>query len=157
MKTLTCFLALALLAAVPMIAPTAAAAPAAKPGKAASTPVRAILVYASNKKEKGGVDRRLAPYAENLKRNLPFDTFRHGGEGSALLPKDGTATITFAGDHRIELRDEPGADLRLATYWMKSAEVIVSTTLTLVPGVPAVLVRRGAGDGEVPVVLLIAR
>lgn len=155
MRTLTRFLALAvaLAAAAPF---TTSAAPAPKAAKGAgSTQVRAILVYASN--QKGGVDRRLAAYADNLKRNLPFDTFRYGGEGASALPKDGHTTITFAGDHRVELQDEPGDDLRLKTYWMKSSEVIISTTLTLVPGVPGVLVRRGAGEGEVPVVLLIAR
>jgi hypothetical protein len=153
MKTPIRLLALAI--ALAIAAPLALPAPAAKAGRRAeSTQVRAILVYASNKK--GGVDRRLAAYADNLRRNLPFDTFRYGGEGTSVLPKDGHATITFAGDHRVELQDEPGDDLRLKTYWMKSAEVIISTTLTLSPGVPAVLARRGGGD-EVPVVLLIAR
>jgi hypothetical protein len=155
MKTPIRFLALAvgLAVAVPFAGNAAPAPKATK--RAASTQVRAILVFASNKN--GGVDRRLAAYADNLKRNLPFDTFRYGGEGASALPKDGTATITFAGDHRVELQDEPGDDLRLKTFWMKSSEVIISTTLTLVPGVPGVLVRRGAGEGEVPVVLLIAR
>ncbi|MBL9199210.1 MAG: hypothetical protein JNL39_01835 [Opitutaceae bacterium] len=154
MRTIVSILAFAV--AVPTFAPIASAAPATKGGKsAAATQVRAILVYASNKK--GGVDRRLAAYADNLKRNLPFDTFRFGGEGASTLSKGGHATITFAGDHRVELQDDPGDGLRLKAYWMKSSEVIISTTLTLVPGVPGVLVRRGAGDGEVPVVLLIAR
>lgn len=144
------------LAALALVAPFATAAPAPKAAKGAarSATVQAILITASNKK--GGIDRQLGAYAADLKRNLPFDTFRYTAEDRAVLPAGGRATITFAGDHRLELEDDPNNGLRLKVYWLKGADVIISTTLTLSPGVPAVLGRRGGGD-EVPVVLLIAR
>lgn len=145
------------LATIGLAAPfPAAAAPAAKAGKGAdrSASVHAILITASNKK--GGVDRRLAAYADNLRRNLPFDTFQFTAEDRTVLPAGGRATITFAGNHRIELEDDPDNGLRLKVYWLKGPDEIIRTTLTLSHGVPAVLGRRGGGD-EAPVVLLIAR
>lgn len=116
--------------------------------------VHAILITASNKK--GGVDRKLAAYADNLKSNLPFDTFHYATEGRASLHEGGRGTITFAGDHRLELEDDPEKGIHLKVFWLKGPETIISATLTLNPGVPAVLVRRGGGD-EVPVVILVAR
>ncbi|MDP3072137.1 MAG: hypothetical protein Q8N18_17735 [Opitutaceae bacterium] len=133
----------------------AAPAPKAAKGAARAVSVQAILITASN--QQGGVDRKLAAYAENLKRNLPFDTFRFAAEDRTTLPEGGRATITFAGDHRLELEDSPGGGIRLKVFWLTGPDVVISTTLTLQAGVPGVLVRRGAGSGEVPVVLLIAR
>jgi hypothetical protein len=146
-------LAGALLAPAPLVA-ARANEPKAPKGGARSVAMQAILITASNKK--GGVDRRLAAYAAELQRNLPFDTFRFAAEGRAVLPPGGRGTITFAGDHRLELEDSPDSGVRVKVFWLKGADVIISTTLTLSPGVPAVLARRGGGD-EVPVVLLIAR
>lgn len=133
------------------------AASAAGAPKASTSPhsVRAILINASNKK--GGVDRRLEAYGAELRRNLPFDTFQQVGEGNTSVPHLGRATVLLAGGHRLELEDEPGEGIRLKVYWMTGSEVVINTTLTLNPGVPGVLVRRGANDGDVPVVLLIVR
>jgi hypothetical protein len=153
MRTRLILAAAALIFAAPFPAASAPAPKAAK-GAARSVSVQAILITASNKH--GGIDRRLAAHAENLKRNLPFDTFRYAAEDRTVLPAGGRATVTFAGDHRIELEDDPDTGLRLKVYWLKGADVVISTTLSLTPGVPAVLARRGGGE-EVPVVLLIAR
>lgn len=137
--------------ALPHPAPAANAPKAAR--KAAS--VEAILITASNKK--GGVDPKLAAYAAHLKRNFPFDTFRHSGGGGASLPSGGRATINLPGGQRLELEDDPDTGIRLKVYWMVGSEVVISTTLTLNPGIPAALARRPADDGDVPIVLLIAR
>ncbi len=132
---------------------SAASAPkAAKGGK--PTSVHAILINASNKH--GGLDRKLAPYKAGLD-NLKFDTFRYVTEGTVSLPNGGTATIPFAGNHRLELQDDPGEGLHLKVFWMVDDKVVISTSLTLNPGVPAILSRRPAHDGDVPVVVLIAR
>jgi hypothetical protein len=136
---------------LPCLAPAASAPKSAK----SSHSVSAILITASN--QKGGVDRKLEAYGAELRRNLPFDTFRFVSEGTASLPEGGRGTVTFAGGHRLELEDEPGDGIRLKVYWMTGSEVVISTTLTLNPGIPGVLVRRGAKDGDVPVVLLVAR
>ncbi|MEO6246275.1 MAG: hypothetical protein ABIQ12_12650 [Opitutaceae bacterium] len=150
--TLTLTLALAP-AALPLVAPAANAPKAAKGAKVSS--VHAILINASN--THGGVDRKLAAYEADLRRNLPFDTFRYATEGTVALPNKGRSTITFAGNHRLELEDDPSEGLSLKVFWMNGSEVVIRTTLTLNPGVPAVLIRRGASDGDVPVVLLMAR
>ncbi len=140
--------------ALPSAAP-AAGAPKDKKG-AKSVTVHAILINASNKK--GGVDRKLAAYAADLRRNLPFvDTFQLAAEGTVTLPEGGRGTITFAGDHRLELEDDKNTGIHLKVFWLKGADTVISTTLTLNPGIPGVLVRRGADDSNVPVVLLIAR
>jgi hypothetical protein len=139
--------------ALPLAAPAASAPKATKGAKATS--VHAILINASNKH--GGVDRKLVAYEADLRRNLPFDTFRYATEGTVPLPKGGRATIPFGGGHRLELEDDPGDGLSLKVFWMNGSEVVIRTTLTLNPGVPAVLLRRDASGGDVPVILLIAR
>jgi hypothetical protein len=152
MRTIQLALSLLLTAVVlPCLAPAASAPKSAKGAHSVS----AILITASN--QKGGVDRKLEAYGAELRRNLPFDTFRYVSEGKASVPEGGRGTVTFAGGHRLELQDESGESIRLKVYWMMGSEVVISTTLTLNPGIPGVLVRRGAKDGDVPVVLLVAR
>ena len=154
MRIIQLILAIGLAALALSFPSSAAPAPKAAKGAKAAT-VQAILITASNKK--GGVDRKLATYEADLRRNLPFDTFRYVTEGTVPLPNGGRATIPFAGNHRLELEDDPSEGLSLKVFWMNGSEVVIRTTLTLNPGVPAVLLRRGATDGDVPVVLLIAR
>ena len=118
--------------------------------------VHALLITASNRK--GGSDPKLADYESTLRRNLPFDTFRLTGEGSTAIAGGGRATISLGRGHRLELESEKGGGgIRLKVQWMNGNKSVMSTSLTLRPGVPAVLGRRGGDEGEVPVVLLIAR
>lgn len=147
-------LTLAVMLAALVLPPAAPAANAPKAAKKSAS-VQAILITASNKK--GGVDPKLAAYAAHLKRVFPFDTFRYSGEGAASLPNGGHATINLSGGQRLELEDDPDTGIRMKVYWMVGSEVVVSTTLTLNAGIPAALARRPAGDGDVPIVLLIAR
>ena len=123
---------------------------------AAAGSVHALLISASN--QKGGSDPKLAEYESTLRRNLPFDTFRLTGEGSTAIAGGGRASISLGRGHRLELESEKGGDgIRLKVQWMSGSKSVMSTSLTLKPGVPAVLGRRGGDEGEVPVVLLIAR
>ncbi len=118
--------------------------------------VRALLIGASN--QKGGSDPKLAEYEATLRRNLPFDTFRLTGEGATTIASGGRASISLGQGHRLELESEKGANgIHLKVQWMNGSKSVMSTSLTLKPGVPAVLGRRGGDEGEVPVVLLIAR
>jgi hypothetical protein len=131
----------------------AAIAPSALAADSAS--VQALLITAS--KGGGGSDPALAPYEATLKRTLPFDTFRLAGQGSASVSGNGRATISLPGGHRVELSggDRGGGGIKVNVEWKKGGEVVMATALTLRPGVPAVLGR--GGDGDVPVVLLVAR
>lgn len=121
-----------------------------------STAVHAILIMATN--EKAAADPKLAPYEAPLQRNLPESSFRYVSEGTASVSGNGHATINLGRGHRIEIDAEKGGDgIRLKVQWMNGDAVVMNTTLTLQAGVPAVLGRRPSGDGETPIVLLIAK
>lgn len=117
--------------------------------------VRALLISAS--KGKGASDPQLAEYVGTLKSTLPFDTFKLSGQGSASVSGQGTATISLPGGHRVQLSEgsRSGDAIKVKVEWTQGNRQIMSTALTLQSGVPAVLGR--GGEGEVPVVLLIAR
>ncbi|MES2692145.1 MAG: hypothetical protein V4773_01645 [Verrucomicrobiota bacterium] len=115
--------------------------------------VQALLITASN--GKGGSDPRLAEYEANLKRSLRFDTFKLVGQGSANVA--GNATIGLPGGHRLQLSggERAGNGLKVRVEWTQGGRELMNTQLTLQPGIPAILGR--GGEGEAPVVLLIAR
>ncbi|MBL9210666.1 MAG: hypothetical protein JNL92_09360 [Opitutaceae bacterium] len=119
--------------------------------------VRAILITATNLKREA--DPRLAPYEAELQRNLPLSSFRYVGEGSTAVTAGAKSVIALERGNRIELEGERsgGRGIRMKVLWQSGRTVIMNTTLTLQPGVPAVLGRRPSGDGETPIVLLIAR
>jgi len=119
--------------------------------------VRAILITATNLKREA--DPKLAPYEAELQRNLPLSSFRYVGEGSTAVTAGGKSAIALDRGNRIEFEGERsgGRGIRLKVLWQSGRTVIMNTTLTLQPGVPAVLGRRPSGDGETPIVLLIAR
>jgi hypothetical protein len=116
----------------------------------AGASIQAVLISAS--KGGGPSDPRVAQYEANLKRSLPFDTFKFVAEGSAA----GNGTISLGG-HRVELSgvERAGGEIRVRVKWSGGGRELMNTALTLRPGVPAVLGR--GGEGEVPVVVLIAR
>lgn len=122
---------------------------------AESVSVRAILIQASN--GKGPSDPKLKPYEAELQRNLVFSSFRYMGEGSTSLVAGGRATVKLAGGHRLELQSErfEGGSIGVKVQWLNGSELVISTSLTLQRGVPAVLVHRGNDDAEA--VLLIAK
>lgn len=130
-----------------------ATAPAAL---AADASVQALLISAS--KGKGASDPRLADYEATLKRTLPFDTFKLAGQGSASVSGgESSAAISLPGGHRLQLHggDRAGNGIKVRVAWTSGGREVMNTSLVLQPGIPAVLGR--GGDGEVPVVLLIAR
>lgn len=131
-----------------------AAAPAALAADSAS--VQALLVFAS--KGKGASDARLAEYEATLKRTLPFDTFKLAGQGSASVSgPNSTARISLGSGHQLQLSggDRAGKGIKVRVEWTSGGRELMNTSLVLQPGIPAVLGR--GGDGEVPVVLLIAK
>lgn len=148
MRILT--IALSLLFAVAALPPLSRAADGAS--------IRAILVIAS--KEKAPADARLAPYEATLQRNLPESSFRFGGEGSATVAGNNSrASISLGSGHRVELqsgaKDADGIVVKV--QWMNGKTVVMNNSFTFQPGVPVVLGRRPSGDGNVPIVILIAQ
>ncbi len=120
-----------------------------------TTAVHAILITASN--EKAAADPKLAPYEAALQRNVPESSFRYVAEGSARVPAGGHATLALGRGHRIELENEKGGGLRLKVQWFNGANVVMSGTFNAQPGVPFMLGRRPSGNGDVPIVLVIAK
>jgi hypothetical protein len=123
-----------------------------------SVSVHAILITAS--KEKAPADKRLAPYEETLQRNLPESSFRLVNESSATIAgKSGRASITLGSGHRIELeggsKDADGIVIKVR--WLNGSTLVMNNAFTFRPGVPIVLGQRGSGDGEVPIVILVAK
>ena len=119
--------------------------------------VRAILIMATNLKREA--DPKLAPYEAELQRNLPLSSFRYVGEGSASLAGGKKANIPLGRGHRLDLEGEKGGGrgIRVQVQWMNGNNVVMSTSLILESGLPAVLGRRPSGDAETPIVLLIAK
>jgi hypothetical protein len=118
--------------------------------------VQALLISAS--KGKGASDPRLAEFEATLKRTLPFDTFKLTAQGSASVSgSNSSASIALAGGHRLQLTggERSGNGIKVRVEWTSGGREVMNTALVLQPGIPAVLGR--GGDGEVPVVLLIAR
>lgn len=121
------------------------------------TTVRAILVTAS--KEKGESDRRLAAYEPTLRRILRFESYRFVGEGSVSLAVPGTAPLSLAAGHRLELETEnvSSSGIRLKLAWSEGRRVHMQTGLTLRPGVPAVLGGPRKDENEVFAVIIIGQ
>ncbi len=119
------------------------------------TSIRAILITASN--DKAESDPRLKAYENELQRNLVFSSFRFVNEGSAAIPANGRSTLQLADGHTLELEVEKGAGVRVRVVWTHRGAAMMSTSLPLKSGSPAVLVRRGGKDDNVPVILVFAR
>jgi hypothetical protein len=119
--------------------------------------VHAILIIAS--KEKTPADARLAPYEATLQRNLPESSFRYAGEGTASVAGNGRARISLGPDHRIELQggNKDAEGFLIKVQWMNGKTLVMNNSFTFQPGVPVVLGRRPSGDGDVPIVILIAK
>lgn len=118
--------------------------------------IQAILIIASNAKREA--DPKLARYEATLRRNLPFESFRYAGEGSASVPEGRSTSLALGRGHSLELEAERGGGrgIRLKVRWVGEGRELMTTALVLQPGVPAVLGRRG-DEPETPVVLVIAR
>lgn len=112
-----------------------------------------ILIAGSN--EEGRTDRRLAPYEGNLKRMLPFKSFRYLGEGSATVEVPGRGSMSVGRGHRLELSTEPaGNRVRVDVSWPGAG---LNTGLTLAPGAHTILGGARGDNDEVLAVIFIRR
>lgn len=119
--------------------------------------IRAILVMATN--QKAAADPKLADFEAPLQRNLPESSFRYAGEATTAMGVTARGNVSLGHGHRLELEGEKGDGRGHAVRvrWLNGDKVVISTSLTLQPGVPAVLGRRPSDDGETPIVLVIAK
>lgn len=120
--------------------------------------VQAILIIASE--EKAPADTRLAPYEATLQRNLPESSFRYVSEGRATVSgKNSRAQIKLGTDHQLELeggaRDADGIQIKVR--WVSGKKTVMNNSFVFQSGVPIVLGQRKRDDGNVPIVILIAR
>ena len=128
--------------------------PVAWAANGSGTSVQAVLIMASN--NKSPADPRLAPYEAELQRNFPESSFRLAGEGSTKVTGNTPAKIELGQGHRVEFDSEKReADgIHLKVRWLKGQ---INGAFVLQSGIPLALGRRPAGDGEVPIVLVIAK
>jgi hypothetical protein len=120
--------------------------------------VRAILITAS--KDKAPADARLAPFEETLQRNLPESSFRFVAEGTASVAGNNSkARISLGGTQSIELeggsREADGIHLKV--QWFNGKTMVVGLPFIFQPGVPVVLGHRKSNDGDVPIVIMVAK
>ncbi len=120
-----------------------------------ATTVNAILITAGN--NGGSTDPRLAPYEATLRRVLRFNAYSFQGSDATRLSEGSNATLFIGQGH--ELTVEGGKNpYSIRIRWNAGDRTLMSTGLTLRPGVPAVLGGPRTGDGdEVYAVILIAR
>ena len=132
-------------------------APAVAARAADDASVHAILITAS--KEKAPADKRLAPYEATLQRNLPESSFTYVAEGAASVSGKNSRNISLGDGHRIELQgiDKDADGISMKVRWLNGNAVVMNNTFTFKPGVPIVLGQRPGGDGNVPIVILIAK
>lgn len=120
-----------------------------------ATTVNAILITAGN--NGGSTDPRLAPYEATLRRILRFNAYTFQGSDATRVSDGSLATLLIGQGH--ELTVEGGSNpYSIRIRWTDGERTLMSTGLTLRPGVPAVLggPRTGRAD-EVYAVILIAR
>ncbi len=118
--------------------------------------IRATLILGSN--EGGGVDPSLHQYERNLKKVLPFDTFKDQGSSRASVSVPGSNIIGLSGEHDVSVKVDPAGDgkYRISAQWKRSGHTLVNTTVVASKDRPTVLVGPASGNGRI-ILLLIAR
>ncbi|EDY81736.1 hypothetical protein VDG1235_1354 [Verrucomicrobiia bacterium DG1235] len=129
---------------------------AATPATAAdSVRIKATLILGTN--DGGGVDGSLRQYEKNLKRVLPFDTFKSQGSGSANVSLPGSSRIGIGGGQTVNVDVQSTGDskYRIAARWSKGGQTYINTTVVASKNRPTVLVGPSSGGGKL-ILLLVA-
>lgn len=151
MKTNRLIFSLVLLAAGFAFVPPAGAAPRAG--------LRGILISASN--AKGATDARLAAYEPTLRRILRFESYRYLGEDRTSLNVSEKSELLIGDGLRLEIETEKtdGQTIHIRVQWITGGgRGLMTTSLVLRPGVPAVLGGPATGNADdVYAVILIGQ
>lgn len=120
-----------------------------------SANIRAYLIQGSN--EGGGVDSSLSQYQSDLKHNLPFDTFKRQGTGSANIAVPGAGSINVGNGQTVNLKVDPASNgkIRISAQWKQGGKKLVDITVDASKGRPTVLVGPSSGTGRL-ILLLVA-
>lgn len=146
MRVVTCLFTLLLLAGMPR----------AFASDDSQMLVQGMLVLASN--SPGQTDERIAPYEPNLKRVLAFQSYKSVGDGNTALTVPGVGKIDLGKGHHLDL-EGVSADrnvVRVRVKWTEGKREVMSTTLKLIRGTPAVLGGPQVGSsGDVYAIILL--
>ena len=115
--------------------------------------IEAMLILASN--EPAPLDRRLERVDYILRPLLRFETYRLLGQGSALVPTPGSATIALGDGHVLHLKTGKDRGGRVEVSWQRGDERLLSTSVSLRRGKPAILGGAPQGDGKLIVTLTV--
>lgn len=131
-------------------APLAALAPLRAAGPAAPVPFRALLILAGHSGQAS--DPRLKSYEAQLRRLFKFPHYAFLGEARQALPLEQPASLSLAGDFSVQVTLSPAAPTspkwRAELTWRRKDDVLIRTSLTLSPGVPAILGGPSHADGN---------
>ncbi|MBC2607688.1 hypothetical protein [Pelagicoccus albus] len=105
--------------------------------------INATLIIGSN--DGGGVDAPLRQYEKNLKRVLPFDTFKRQGGGRASIYVPGRGSIGLGGGQNVGVSAESAGEgrYRISAQWKRGNQTMVNTTVVASKNRPTVLVGGG--------------
>lgn len=119
-----------------------------------SVQVNVTLITASS--EKGETDARLAPYADNLKRMLRFESFGFLGQGTTRIQMPGTGEVSLPQGNAVKLQAAhygAGA-VWLRVIWMEGDRERLNVVYARWErGKPLILGGAGAGGENLAIIV----
>ncbi len=119
-----------------------------------SVQVSVTLISASS--EKGETDERLAPYADNLRRMLRFESFGFIGQGSTRIQMPGTAEVSLPQGNAVKLQAAHYGEgvVWLRVIWMDGDRERLNVVYARWErGKPLILGGSGAGGENLAIIV----
>jgi hypothetical protein len=122
-------------------------------GRAAPVTIEAMMILASD--DSAPLDRRLDRIEYKLRRIFGFEHYRHFGEGRVTveLPAETTLQLGKGYRLRIDARKADKGRIRTRVEWFKGEQPLLSTSVVLKKGAPAILGGPPHGEGTLIVTL----
>ena len=120
---------------------------------AAERSLQAVLVLASNKE--APADRTLGGLDTSLRRIFKFKHYEKLGSAQSTVKVPGKATLKVGHGNvlTVDLSDAGNGQTRAAVRWTKDGKGVVSTTVVLRRGTPALLGGASHAGGKLVVAL----
>ena len=126
--------------------------------KAQQANISATLILASNQGD--SFDPALKAFESNLKRLFKYTSYKLQGRSNARLSLPGDSTINIGSGHKLTLNAQAGdkGKVRLSVRWSDGRRNLISTTINMAKGSPAILggPSAPAQNGNL-ILVLIAR